>query len=159
VGSLLAGSLTSVIVGRSAINAATNTEYVPRLGDIMNAVQARHIKLSFAGKSLNWDLAAYELAQLRASLIEAAVLYSGSPVSNVTTMAAQVDTISGAIEARDSKRFSKTVGELTQACNACHKSMDRGYIVMRVVPVVNPILLPVDRESDDVAARCQSGAD
>ena len=27
------------------------------------------------------------------------------------------------------------------------------------VPVVNPILLPVDRESDDVAARCQSGAD
>jgi enoyl-CoA hydratase len=27
------------------------------------------------------------------------------------------------------------------------------------VPVVNPILLPVDRESDDVAARCQSWAD
>jgi hypothetical protein len=33
------------------------------------------------------------------------------------------------------------------------------FKVIMVVPVVNPILLPVDRESDDVAARCQSGGD
>jgi len=30
----------------------------------MNAVQSRHMKLWFAGKALNWELAAYELRQL-----------------------------------------------------------------------------------------------
>lgn len=111
----------------------------------MNAVQARHIKLWFAGKSLNWDLAAYELAQLRAGLVEAAVLYSGIPVSNVTTMANQIDIISGAIEARDSKKFKKAVGDLTNGCNACHQTMDRGYIVMRVPeasPFSNQVFAP-----------------
>ena len=33
------------------------------------------------------------------------------------------------------------------------------FDLVEPVPVVNPMLLPVDRESDDVAARCQSGAD
>jgi hypothetical protein len=132
VASLVACSVTALVLAPSGINAATNTQYVPRLGDIMNAAQARHIKLWFAGKALNWDLAAYELAQLKAGLVEAAMLYSGIPVSNVTTMAEQIEAISRAIEARDSKRFSKTVSELTNACNACHRSMDRGYIVMRM---------------------------
>lgn len=145
VASLVAGSLAPFVFGPSVINAATDTQYLPRLGDIMNAVQARHIKLWFAGKSLNWDLAAYELAQLRAGLVEAAVLYSGIPVSNVTTMANQIDIISGAIEARDSKRFTKTVGDLTNACNTCHQTMDRGYIVMRVPdasPFSNQVFAP-----------------
>jgi hypothetical protein len=143
--SLVVGSLTSLILGQSRIHAATNTQYIPRLGDIMNTVQARHIKLWFAGKALNWDLAAYELAQLRASLVEAAVMYSGIPVSDVTTMAEQIDSISGAIEAKDGKRFSKTVGELTAACNACHQAMDRSYIVMRMPdasPFSNQVFTP-----------------
>lgn len=142
--SLMAASLTSLMCP-SAINAASNSEYVPRLGDVMNAVQARHIKLWFAGKSLNWDLAAFELAQLRAGLVEAAVLYSGIPVSNVSTMADQINAISDAIGVRDTNRFSKSFGELTHACNECHRSMDRGYIVMRMPdtsPFSNQIFAP-----------------
>src|SRR6516225_8745386 len=52
-------------------------EYVPRLSDIMSAVQTRHQKLWLAGKAQNWELAAFELNQLKAGLIEAALLYSG----------------------------------------------------------------------------------
>jgi hypothetical protein len=48
-----------------------------RLGDIMGAAQWRHIKLWFAGKLLNWDLAAYELSQMKGSLVDAATLYPG----------------------------------------------------------------------------------
>ena len=67
--------------GQSNLSASpTNEQYIPRLGDIMNAVQTRHIKLWFAGKARNWDLAAYELRQLKAGLLEAAVLYEGIPV-------------------------------------------------------------------------------
>jgi hypothetical protein len=119
-------------IAQSHLNATTNEPYVPQLGDIMNAVQWRHIKLWFAGKALNWDLATYELRQLKAGLLEAAVLYEGIPVTNVTTMKQPADSISAAIEARDAKRFAKAVGELTDGCNACHKSMGRGFIVMRV---------------------------
>jgi hypothetical protein len=105
---------------------------VPQLGDIMNAVQWRQMKLWFAGKMRNWDLAAYELRLIKAGLVDAAMLYSGIPVSNVTTMAASVQSLTDAIEAKDSGKFAKAFGELTDGCNACHQSMGRGFIVMRV---------------------------
>lgn len=48
--------------------------------------QLEHLKLWYAGKAKNWDLAAYELRQLTNSLAEAAVFYPAVPISNVTTM-------------------------------------------------------------------------
>jgi len=129
---LMVCSLTPSAIAQSNLNATTSEQYVPRLGDIMNAVQSRHIKLWFAGKARNWQLATYELVLLKAGLLEAAVLYEGIPVSNVTTMAKPVDSVSAAIEARDGRRFAKAVGELTDGCNACHKSMGRGFIGMRM---------------------------
>ena len=41
--------------------------YVPGLGNIMEAIQWRHIKLAYAGKSANWELARYELGQMQES--------------------------------------------------------------------------------------------
>ena len=117
--------------------ATTNEQYVPRLGDIMDAVQIRHMKLWFAGNALNWELAAYELRQLKAGLLEAAVLYEGIPVTNVTTMTAPVQSIADAIEAKDIRRFAKATGELTAGCNACHQSIGRGFIVIQT-PTVSP---------------------
>jgi hypothetical protein len=107
-------------------------EYVPRLGDIMGAAQTRHQKLWLAGKAQNWELAAFELRQLKASLVEAAVLYSGIPISNVTTLETPLNAVAEAIVAKDGKKFAKAAGDLTEGCNACHRSMDRGFIVMKL---------------------------
>jgi cytochrome c len=135
---LMACSLTSFAIAQSGnMRATTSEQYAPRLGDIMNTVQSRHIKLSFAGKGKNWELAAYELRQLKAGLVEAAVMYEGIPVTNVTTMTAPIQSIDEAIAAKDSRRFAKLFGELTEGCNACHQSMARGYITMRV-PTEHP---------------------
>jgi hypothetical protein len=138
---MLVGSLGPQAIAQSNqsnLNASpTNEQYVPRLGDIMNAAQTRHIKLWFAGKAKNWDLAAYELRQLKAGLLEAAVLYEGIPVSNVTTMTKPVQSISDAIDARDLKRFTKAVGELTDGCNSCHQTMQRGFVRMQM-PTTSP---------------------
>jgi hypothetical protein len=106
--------------------------YVPRLGDIMNAAQSRHIKLWFAGKARNWELAANELRLVRAGLEDAARLYSDVPVTDVTTMSAPIQSLADAIAAGDSGKFTKAFGELTTGCNACHQSMGRGFVVMRV---------------------------
>jgi hypothetical protein len=130
-------SLTSLAVAQGGMNALTTEQYVPRLGDIMNAVQSRHMKLWFAGKALNWELAAYELRQLESGLMEAATLYPGIPATNVTRMTGPAQSVADAIEAKDSRRFAKAVGEFTNGCNACHQTIGRGFIVMRV-PTESP---------------------
>jgi hypothetical protein len=133
---LMASSLTPLAMAQSGINLPTQ-QYVPRLGDIMNAIQQRHIKLWFAGKARNWELAAYELRQLESGLIEAATLYSGIPATNVTRMAEPAQSVADAIEAKDSRRFAKAVSEFTNGCNACHQSIGRGFIVMQM-PTASP---------------------
>jgi hypothetical protein len=134
---LMVSSLTPLAIAQSGMNSAASEQYVPRLDDIMSAVQSRHMKLWFAGKALNWDLAAYELRQLESGLMEAATLYPGIPATNVTTMAKPAQLIADAIEAKDSRRFAKAVSEFTNGCNACHQSIGRGFIVMRV-PTESP---------------------
>ena len=102
----------------------------PRLVKIMTAAQVEHLKLWFAGKSKNWDLAKYELRQLTDSLAEAAIMYPGIPVSNVTTMQKPLSSIAEAIMETDERKFSVAMSALTNGCNACHVSMDRGFIAI-----------------------------
>ena len=134
---LMASSLTPLAMAQSGMNLPPTEQYVPRLGDIMNAIQQRHIKLWFAGKARNWELAAYELRQLKSGLIEAATLYSGIPATNVTRLAEPAQSVADAIEAKDSRRFAKAASEFTNGCNACHQSIGRGFIVMQV-PTASP---------------------
>lgn len=103
---------------------------VPRLAAIMNAAQLQHLKLWHAGRAKNWELAAYEIRQLTDSMAEAAILYPGIPVSNVTTMAEPLLALADAVMAGDRSNFAASMRKLTDGCNACHASMERGYIVM-----------------------------
>ena len=86
---------------------AQQDAYRPPLGDIMNAIQLRHIKLWFAGKLGNWELATYEVGEIKASLEKAADLYRGIPAELVTNTADPILAIGDAIEfktARNSPR-------------------------------------------------------
>jgi hypothetical protein len=133
----LVGASVSLAAAQSARDPAGGQPYTPRLGDIMNMVQTRHFKLWFAGKALNWDLAAFELRQLKEGLLEAAVIYPGIPASNITTLTNPVQSVADAIDARDGARFSKAVGELTEGCNLCHRSLGREFIVIQT-PTMAP---------------------
>ena len=124
--------LSPLALAQSTADPATEQPYVPRLGDIMNAIQTRHMKLWFAGQARNWELAAYEVRQIKAGLVEAAGFYTGIPISNVTTMSTPIQSLSDAIAARDSRRFGKAFGELTDGCNGCHQSMQRDFVLIRV---------------------------
>jgi len=130
---------------QSPFVASRSEQYVPRLSAIMTSAQIQHLKLWSAGNARNWPLAAYELNQLRESLAEAATLYSGIPVSNITTLASSVNAISKAVETGDSSAFARQFGELTKGCNACHQSMDRAFIAIRTPaeqPFANQIFAP-----------------
>ena len=119
--------------------AQASEDSVLHLGDIMNAIQTRHVKLWYAGKAANWDLASFELRQLRESVLQAAVLYSGIPVSNVTTMATPLHSLEDAIARKDVRGFSKGFAELTGDCNSCHTSMARSFIVIHTPTEQQPL--------------------
>ncbi|MGJ4939681.1 hypothetical protein ACQR1W_03850 [Bradyrhizobium sp. HKCCYLS1011] len=142
-GLVVACGVVPLALAQSGLDTPANA---PRLSDMMTRIQVRHAKLWFAGQAQNWPLAAYELSQLKTALAEAAVLYTGIPVSNVTTMMTPIQAISDSIDAKDNKRFAKAVGDLTDGCNACHGSMERSFVMIRV-PTENPFSNQVFRQS------------
>jgi hypothetical protein len=128
---VLVGASMPLAIAQSGLDTPSSDQYVARLGDIMNAAQTTHIKLWLAAKVQNWDLARFELRQLKASLSEAAVHYSGIPVSNITTLGTTLQSVGDAIDAKDGKRFVASFGDLTTGCNACHRTLNRSFIVIR----------------------------
>jgi hypothetical protein len=133
-------------VAQSELTPSSTVKPVPRLVETMSAAQLQHLKLWFAGNAKNWDLAAYELLLLKDSLVEAAVLYPDIPTSNVTTLMGPLQSISDAITAKDSRKFASTVRELTDGCNACHRSMGRSFVVIKLPidqqPPANQVFVP-----------------
>jgi uncharacterized membrane protein len=132
----MAASL-SVAAAQQPDRAMPTTDSNPRLADIMDAVQSRHVRLWFAGKARNWDLAAYEAAQIRTRLQDAAALYQSLPVTDVTTMATPLNAVSAAVKARDSAKFIQAFDLVTAGCNSCHQAIGRGYIAMQT-PASHP---------------------
>lgn len=122
--------------------------YVPHLGDIMGATQLRHFKLAFAGKLRNWELAAYELDQIKVSFQDAATLYPGIPITDMTVVEEPVRLLSEAIQQKNPKTFSAAFAELTAACNSCHQAIGRDFIVVQVPtssPFSNQIFEPATK--------------
>lgn len=124
-------ALASVVVSASAQTASPNQGYLPRLADIMAVIQLRHAKLYFAGKSRNWALADYALGQIHTSLQDAATLYPGIPVTNMSIVADPIRRLSEVIARKDAAKFEAVYAELTTACNGCHQANDRTYIVIK----------------------------
>ena len=60
------------------------------------------------------------------------MMYSGIPVSNVSTLKDPLQAVSDAIAAKDGRKFAKAFGSLTEGCNSCHTSMNRSFIAIRV---------------------------
>ena len=115
----------------------TSDTYVPALGDIMRTVQVSHLKLLFAGKSGNWELARYELSQIQESLTNAARLYLNIPVDKINMIGQPLAVLSEAIKAKNGARFAHAFTDFTAACNGCHEAAHVGFITIQV-PAASP---------------------
>lgn len=121
-----------------AAAAQTPPPYRPGLGDLMTAtVQPRHLKLGLAGQEKNWPYATYEWHELEEALERVAKqvpkwrdLDIGQLMS--ATVKQPLEELEAAIKARDGQRFDAAYRQLTDACNACHKSANLGVIVIKV---------------------------
>jgi hypothetical protein len=115
---------------------------VGTLANIMLNMQLRHIKLWFAGKAKNWDLAKYEAEKLKADFDLAAGFYRGLPVENIVAAANPLNRLREAAAKKDYPLYSSTFNELTDGCNSCHAAAQIGFVRIRV-----PKTLPFDDQN------------
>ena len=131
---LFAG-LTLVTAASSATSEPAKP-YEPGLVEFMMLVQNHHAKLWLAGNARNWELADYQVDELKELLEDIAKripVYKEVPVGKMieaTTMA-PIDEVEAAIKARDGKAFASAFDKLTAACNSCHEAANRGFIVVQ----------------------------
>jgi hypothetical protein len=132
--SLSAGA--SRVHGQASTPQDARQPYMPGLGEFMLGTQTRHHKLWLAGNAGNWELADYEIDELKEGLEDAAkyvptykdMLVGQMIESTILKPIAEVET---AIKARDRSKFTATFDELTLACNACHQAANRPFIVVQ----------------------------
>ncbi len=110
--------------------------YVPGLGEFMGAIQTHHAKLWFAGKAKNWELAAYELDELKEGFENAAKYqpeFKGKPIAELIGSETDeaVASLRKAIEAKDIAKFTKAMDGLSSACTSCHRAAGFGFIVIQ----------------------------
>jgi hypothetical protein len=124
-----------IMVGSAVLAAAepATAPYEPGLGEFMMATQLRHAKLWFAGKSHNWDLAAYEIDEIKEGLQDAARLHStvdGVPVAEMikTIIDPRIERLEKAVDAKNNSQFIAAFDELTDGCNACHAGAGKPFI-------------------------------
>jgi len=142
----LAGSLAlSASIMAAAQNAPpapgsglTILEFRPAMDDLMTMlVQPRHIKLYYAGQARNWRLAAFQVNELRGALARIGRTIPNYRNINVDTAVSSIFTdklkaVDAAIKAADLAQFTATYGEMTGACNDCHRGMEHPFLVIKV---------------------------
>jgi hypothetical protein len=110
--------------------------YVPGLGEFMGRIQVDHAKLWLAGEARNWELAEYQLTELKEVFSDVQDLiprYQNVPVGDMINaiISGTVIDLETAIAVRDFGRFSAGFDKLTEACNSCHQAANRGFITIK----------------------------
>jgi hypothetical protein len=113
-------------------------DFKPAMDDLMTMlVQPRHIKLYYAGQAQNWRLAGFQVNELRGALARIGRTIPNYRNTNVDTAVAAIfadklKAVDAAVKAADPAQFATAYGEMTTACNDCHKGMEHPFLVIKV---------------------------
>lgn len=116
----------------------TILDFKPAMDDLMTMlVQPRHIRLHYAGQAKNWRLAAFQVNELRGALARVGRTIPNYRNINVDTAVAAIfadklKAVDAAVKAADLAQFNTAYGEMTAACNDCHKGMEHPFLVIKV---------------------------
>src|SRR6478672_7010162 len=121
---------------RTQANLASIKELAPGLGEYMTKIQLHAGKLWFAAKATNWELAEYELDELKETMEAAKALNAeknGVKISNVldSVLQTQVVQLAESVKRKSSGEFQKSYDEMLSACNGCHT--EAGYKFIHII--------------------------
>ena len=89
----------------------------------MMGIQVHHAKIWFAGKNKNWDLADFELGEIKETLEDVKKYCTDRPeVKSLPIIYPALDSLNNAIKAKNPKQFEQSFVLLTSSCNSCHKT-------------------------------------
>lgn len=114
----------------------TPKAYVPGLEQFMNVILMEHNKLWFAGKARNWELAAYELGEIKevmGDVQDVVPVFKNLPLASMldAVITKEIVELEKAIEAKNFKQFAAGYDKLNAACNTCHQGTENGFIVIK----------------------------
>jgi len=132
---------------------ATAKEMAPGLGEYMTTIQLHTGKLWFAAKAANWELAEYELDELKETMEAAKGLNAeknGVKISDVldSVLQTQVAGLDKSIKSKSQTKFQSSYDETLSACNGCHESA--GY---KFIHIVRPSAPPVTNQKWQMSAK------
>ena len=132
----IAAGLATALTAASAGGQPAKDAPAPGLVEPMLVIQSHHAKLWLAGRARNWDLADYQIDELKEALEDAGKKvpdYKGVPIGSMieNLMLPTIAEVENAIKARDHVKFAAAFGGLTAGCNACHQGANRGFIVIQ----------------------------
>jgi hypothetical protein len=118
-------------------------DQTPGLGEYMSAIQLHISKIWFAGKVSNWDLAKYELNELREAVDGARALHVFRNTVNISAVLESVEQtqllqLEQTMKVDKSQHFLNTYNQTISACNGCHQSAGYKFIHI-IVPKSEPV--------------------
>ena len=138
---------------RAQADLASAKQAVPGLGEYMTTIQLHAAKLWFAAKASNWELADYELDELKETMEAAKALNAeknGVKISGVldSVLQTQVAQLAEAIKRKSPAEFQKLYDETLSACNGCHT--EAGF---KFIHIVRPSAPPVTNQKWEMAPK------
>lgn len=107
--------------------------YKPGLGEFMESIQIHHAKLWFAGENQNWQLANFEIGEIKEALEGIPVYCADRPeVQKLSMINPAIDSINNAINTKNQRLFKSGFVLLTTTCNNCHHVTNHGFNVIKI---------------------------
>jgi hypothetical protein len=107
--------------------------YKPGFGEFMMNIQAHHSKLWFAGQNENWELAKFEIDEIKESFDDILKFETDRTETKLVPMInPSIDSVNLAILKKDLKSFKSNFVFLTSTCNACHVASGHKFNLVRI---------------------------
>ena len=130
--------LALAVTASTVAIAQTPPPYQPGMGDLMvTIVQPRHLKLGLAGQARNWDYADYaqhELEEALETVEKHFPKWRNLDIGQLmaATVKQPLEEVEKAVKAKNAAAFDAAYRQVTEACNACHRSANLPAIVIKV---------------------------
>lgn len=107
--------------------------FIPGFGEFMNTIQLHHSKIWFAANAGNWDLARYELDEMKETFSDLSHYVTDRPeVQNIPMIQPALDSIENSVTSKSQKQFKSAYMLLTNTCNNCHRATKHDFNIITI---------------------------
>lgn len=127
------GQNTEVQCLQGQVDSLRDNSYRPGLGEFMMQIQVHHAKVWFAGDAGNWELANFEMAEIKETMDGIRQYCTDRPeVKLLKLIDPAIDSVNAAITQKNIAQFKSSYLLLTNTCNDCHSATQHAFNVIKV---------------------------